>query len=79
MGRGASDNVKLQSKSEIVAPKKEPIRLIEGERSKNIEIILTKLKVPNINLCDALRTCAGKYSTSSVLESVEKILPTEEE
>lgn len=69
---------KTQASNQPVAPKKEKVRLIEGERSKQIEIMLTKLKTDNKILCDALRTCSGKCATLDILGSLERVLPTED-
>lgn len=60
-------------------PKKEAIKFLNSDRWRNVEIVLTKLKIPRGKMSEALRECSGKYATSSVLESVSKILPSEEE
>ena len=40
---------------------------------------MTKFRTDNKIICDALRSCSGKYATQTVLEVLLKILPSEDE
>jgi len=40
---------------------------------------LTKLKLPEQGITEALTQCSGKYVIPSVLDSISKILPSEED
>jgi hypothetical protein len=44
-----------------------------------MEIVLTKLKIPEGAITEALTTCSGKFAVPSVLDSVKSLIPTEEE
>lgn len=55
------------------------MKLLQPERYRNVEIILTKLKIPEGEIQKALLSCSGKYASSLVLEAVNKILPTDDE
>jgi hypothetical protein len=59
--------------------KKEGIRLIGQDRYRNLEIVLTKLKLPEGAVSQTLIECGGQYAATSTLESIEKILPSDEE
>lgn len=56
--------------------KKEPIKLLGSDRWRNMEIVLTKLKLPDGVIAQALTECSGKYANFNVLESIVKLLPT---
>ena len=42
-----------------------------------MEIVLTKLKLPEGAITEALTTCSGKYAVPNVLESLKGLIPTE--
>ncbi len=44
-----------------------------------MEIVLTKLKIPEGAITEALTTCSGKFAVPTVLESIKSLIPTEEE
>lgn len=76
----AKEMSKVQSAIEISAPKKrEAVKLLGSDRWRNMEIVLTKLKIPDGAITEALTTCSGKYAVPTVLESVKSLIPTEEE
>ncbi len=71
---------KVQSAINLSEPKKkEIVKLVGSDRWRNMEIVLTKLKLPDGAMIEALTTCSGKYALPNVLESIKSILPTEEE
>ena len=82
-----AEPVKVEEKKEskvsslIIAKetKKEPIKLMGAERWRNVEIILTKLKIPKGEMKRALIECSGKYSNPLILESAIKVFPTDDE
>lgn len=59
--------------------KKEKIKLLDPDRGRNIEIILTKLRTPNTQLCEVLRTCQGRHCNQGTLDNLQTILPTDDE
>jgi hypothetical protein len=67
----------IQLGSEV--KKKEPVKLLGSDRWRNMEIVLTKLKIPDKAITEALTTCSGKFAIPNVLESVKSLIPTEEE
>ena len=69
-----------QSSIQLTDPKKkEPVKLLGSDRWRNFEIVLTKLKLPEGAIAEALTFCEGKYALPQVLETVSKIMPTEDE
>jgi hypothetical protein len=58
--------------------KKEKIRLIEGDRGRNIEIILTKLRTPISDLVQTLKVCQGKHCNHVTLDNMMSMMPTTE-
>ena len=56
--------------------KKEVVKMLGSDKWRNMEIVLTKLKIPVGEMSKALRQCTGKYANPSVMESVVKILPS---
>jgi diaphanous 1 len=70
----------VQSAIEIsIHKKKEPVKLLGSDRWRNMEIVLTKLKIPEGAITEALTSCSGKYAVPAVLESIKSLIPTEEE
>jgi hypothetical protein len=59
--------------------KKEPIKIIGSDRWRNMEIVLTKLRIPNGAIFEALTTCSGKFVVPTILESLKSLIPSEEE
>ncbi|CAD8104412.1 unnamed protein product [Paramecium sonneborni] len=55
------------------------ITLLSSERSKNIELVLGKLKLPNSILIKLLKSFDNKIFTSAIIESLDAICPTDEE
>lgn len=64
-----------------VAPKVEVVKvtLLGPDRTKNMELILGKLKIPFETIAESLITCDFKILTLTNLESLELIAPNEEE
>ena len=63
----------------MIPEKKECVKLIGGDRWRNVEIVLLKLRIPKGQMKKNLIECSGKYVNPSVLESVKIILPTSDE
>jgi hypothetical protein len=57
--------------------KKELVKLLGPDRSRNFEIILTTLKHQEGLITEALIQCAGRYATPKSLDSINKLVPTE--
>jgi hypothetical protein len=55
------------------------VTLIGPERTKNMELVLGKLKMGFNLIAEALITCDPKVLTLTILESLEVIAPTDEE
>ena len=53
--------------------------MISPEKTKSCEIVLGKLKLPDALICDSLMRVDLKVLTPSCLESLDGILPTDEE
>ena len=69
-----------QSSIQLTEPKKkEQVKLLGADRWRNFEIILTKLKLPEGCIAEALTFCEGKYAVPQVLEAVSKLIPSEDE
>ncbi|CAD8090063.1 unnamed protein product [Paramecium primaurelia] len=68
-------NIKQSSAQQTIAK----ITLLSSERSKNIELVLGKLKLPNNIIIKLLKSFDDKILTSAIIESLDGICPTEEE
>lgn len=53
--------------------------MLGPERTKNMELVLGKLRMPFAAIAEALITCDFKILTLTNLESLEVIAPTDEE
>lgn len=57
-------------------PKIEKISILSGERSKNIDLIMGKMKLSIVVIADAILTCNTNVLTMGNLESIKNVLPT---
>lgn len=47
--------------------KKEAVKLLGSDRWRNMQIVLTKLKLPEGAITEALTTCEGKFASESIM------------
>lgn len=57
-------------------PKIEKISILSAERSKNIDLIMGKMKLSFMVIADAILTCDSNVLTMGNLESLKNALPT---
>ncbi|CAK65839.1 unnamed protein product (macronuclear) [Paramecium tetraurelia] len=55
------------------------IQLIATDRSKNIELVLGKIKIPNVLIMKSLLSIDLNILTDSAIDSLDTIIPTDEE
>ena len=53
--------------------------MLDPAKTKSIEIVLGKLKLPNSLICKALLSCDTKVLTPTIVEALDGICPAEED